>query len=149
MLFCKYNKINNIGKMGIEKNFTIVGTLRLDCEKLQLSWSQWKAAVRSLQNSHIAVMVKFCLCLCVQKKSGKKKLFYLQCILLSRQQKLSLRNQLYMSHISNEVVNVWVSSLKITVGHRTMSDQIRKLSDQTENIPYILSNRKIWSKIKC
>ena len=35
------------------------------------------------------------------------------------------------------------AGLKITVGHRTMSDQIRKLSDQTENIPYILSNRKI------
>ena len=83
------------------------------------------------------------------KKIWKKKLFYLQCILLSRQQKLSLRNQLYMSHISNEVVNVWVSSLKITVGHRTMSDQIRKLSDQTKNIPDILSERKIWSKIKC
>ena len=30
--------------------------------------------MRSLQNSHIAVMVKFCLCLCVQKKSGKKKI---------------------------------------------------------------------------
>ena len=27
MLFCKYNKINNIGKMGIKKNFTIVGTI--------------------------------------------------------------------------------------------------------------------------
>ena len=35
------------------------------------------------------------------------------------------------------------AGLKITVGHRTVSDQIRKLSDQTENIPYILSNRKI------
>lgn len=72
MVFCKYNKINNIGKMGIKKNFTIVGTLRLDCEKLQSSWSQWKAAVKSWQNSHITVMVKFCLCH-VYKKNPEKE----------------------------------------------------------------------------
>ena len=34
----------------------------------------------------------------------------------------------------------FTESLKITVGHRTMSDQNHKLSDQTKNTPDILSD---------
>ena len=34
------------------------------------------------------------------------------------------------------------AGLKITVAHRAMSDQVRKLSGQTKNIPDILSDEK-------
>ena len=34
------------------------------------------------------------------------------------------------------------TGLKITVGHRTMSDQNQKLSDQMKNIPDILPDGK-------
>ena len=57
---------------------------------------------------------------------------------------------LFPSFLSLKSSNTFhFAGLKITVGHRTMSDQIRILSDQTKNIPDILSDGKTWSKIKC
>ena len=40
------------------------------------------------------------------------------------------------------------ADLKITVGHRTMSDQNQRLSDQTKNTPDILSDGKNFRQKK-
>ena len=43
---------------------------------------------------------------------------------------------------NQSILQLYQAGLKITVGHRTMSDQNKKLSDETKNTPNILSNGK-------
>ena len=53
---------------------------------------------------------------------------------------------LYKAHTSTALLIFFTkfskAGLRITVGHRTMSDQNQKLSDQTKNTPDILSDGK-------
>ena len=57
----------------------------------------------------------------------------------------------FSNNVSRLVINeqwqqINCSCLKKTVGHRTMSDQIWKLCDQTKSTPDILSDRKKWKQ---
>ena len=63
----------------------------------------------------------------------------------------NVKSSTYYFHMKTKIladfqicISVPLTGLKITVGHRTMSDQNQKLSDQMKNIPDIQFDGKSW-----
>ena len=86
-------------------------------------------------NSHFDHEFQWFVLSCASNNCLKRKIFEAHYIKTCQS---SLINQ-----INSDLLKPFRNAgLKITVGHRTMSDQNQKLSDQTKNTPDILSDGK-------